>query len=64
MSFELTNVKVTLSFVTPLGCDASPSKFLPRSFIRPPWQLSVACLYSWMERGTQLVKRLAQEWNT
>ena len=29
MSFELTNMEVTLSFVTPLGCDASPSKFSP-----------------------------------
>ena len=49
MSFELTNMEVTLSFVTPLGCDASPSKFylgllsgLPSSYLwlvyTPGWR--------------------------
>ena len=42
MSFELTNMEVILSFVFPIGCDASPSKVyqgllsgLPESYLLP-----------------------------
>ena len=62
-SFKLTIVEVTLSFVTSLECDISPSKFypgllsgLPESYLLP--------VYTCKWRDTKLVKRLAQEKNT
>ena len=37
---------------------------LPRNFIRFPQQFAGTHLYTWVERGTVRVKRLAQEHNT
>ena len=37
---------------------------LPRNFVRFPQQFAGTHLYSWVERGTVRVKRLAQEHNT
>ena len=37
---------------------------LPRNFVRFPQQIAGTHLYTWVERGTVRVKRLAQEQNT
>ena len=56
--------EATRSIATPPGWDASPSQVTPQHFIRFPWQFTSTHLYSWVEKGTVIVKCLAQEHNT